>query len=63
MIKGAITSGAIALVIGVVATVGLSFIMAPPWGLSQAIVCVAIASFMGAAVGYWTGFTSGGPQG
>ena len=49
------TSGLIACAVGVAATVGLSFVMAPPWELSRVIVCVAIASFIGAAVGFRAG--------
>jgi hypothetical protein len=60
MIKGILTSGAIALVIGVVATVVLSYILPPPWTIPQVMVAVAIASFFGGAVGYRVGYTSSG---
>jgi hypothetical protein len=54
-----VTSGLIAAAIGVAVTVGLSLVMPPPWELSRAIVCVAIAGFMGAAVGFSAGHAAG----
>ena len=55
MASGLLTSGLVAAVIGVVATLGLSFVMPPPWDLSRAMICVAIASFAGGAAGFSVG--------
>jgi hypothetical protein len=55
MASGFLTSGIIAAVIGVVATFVLSFLMPPPWDLSRAMICVAVASFAGGAAGFFVG--------
>jgi hypothetical protein len=52
MASGLLTSGVIAAVIGIGATFGLSLVMPPPWDLSRAMICVAIASFAGGATGF-----------
>jgi hypothetical protein len=53
------TSGLIAAAIGAAVTVGLSFVMTPPWDLSRILICVAVASFIGSAIGYQAGFNQG----
>ena len=58
-----ITSGLIAAAIGTAVTIVLSMVMSPPWDLSRVLICVAVASFIGAAVGYQAGFTQGGGKG
>jgi hypothetical protein len=54
-----LTSGLISAVVGVIATLGLSFVMPPPWDLGRAMICVAIASFAGSVLGFQMGRTLG----
>ena len=56
---GMVTSGLIASTIGGVMTVVLSLVMPYPWDLSRTIVCVVIASFVSAAVGFQKGLAIG----
>jgi hypothetical protein len=54
-----LVSGVIAAVVGVVATLVLSMLMPPPWDLSRALICVAIASFSGGVAGFRSGLALG----
>jgi hypothetical protein len=60
MFAGVLTSGLVAATFGVVVTLGLSQMMPFPWDLSRTLVCVGIASFSGAAVGFLGGLRLAG---
>jgi hypothetical protein len=59
LLSGMIVSGLISTAIAVVVTWVVSMLMPMPWSLAQTLVCVAIASFSGAAVSFQRGYSSG----
>lgn len=59
MISGMLVSGSIAVVVGMVMTFVVSLAMPFPWTLSQTMIAVAIASFVGSAISFQRGRASG----
>ena len=59
MINGMLVSGSIAVVIGMVMTFTVSLAMPFPWTLSQTLIAVAVASFVGSAISFQRGWSGG----
>lgn len=59
LIGGMLVSGSIAVVVGMVMTFVVSLAMPFPWTLSQTLIAVAIASFVGAVISFQRGWASG----